>query len=218
VPAEPEVVVIAAGDALLDDPMRTVHVNVFAIARHPVTNSEFAEFVAATADVRTLWRDGPENHPAEGVSWADAVAYCRWLSVTFAKIYRLPDEREWEKAARGVRGRRWPWGDDDDAGRANVSERKVGGTSPVGRFIAGASPEGLVDLIGNVREWTNTWVDGGRVLRGGSYHDELASCVPSKRLRAPDDRLRAAGATGDAGGADGLLGFGFRVVRGMTGR
>lgn len=193
--------VIAAGDALLDDPVRTVHVNVFAIARAPVTNAEFEEFVGAASHITSRWRKGPASHPAEGLSWADAVAYCRWLSVSTGKIYRLPDEREWEKAARGAQGRTWPWGNDDDVTRANVREGGRGATTPVGEFTSGASPEGLVDLIGNVREWTNTWADG-RVLRGGSYLDSLAGCTPNVRIRAADE----------------LLGHGFRVVRGMTGR
>ena len=200
-PAEPDVVVIPAGDALLEDPPRTVHVNVFAIARHPVTNAEFAEFAAATAHRAAAWARGPADHPAEGLSWADAVAYCRWLSVSTGRIYRLPDEREWEKAARGTSGRRWPWGNDAGPGLANVSEAGLGATAPVGTFERGASPEGLVDLIGNVREWTNTWADG-RVLRGGSYLDALADAEPTRRLRASAD----------------LRGHGFRVVRGMTGR
>ncbi len=193
--------VIPAGDALLDDPVRTVHVNVFAIARAPVTNSEFEEFAVAASHIAKAWRKGPGPHPAEGLSWADAVGYCRWLSVSTGKIYRLPDEREWEKAARGTQGRKWPWGNTDDVSRANVLEAGRRGTSPVGEFTGGASPEGLVDLIGNVREWTNTWADG-RVLRGGSYSDALAECAPSRRLRSTDE----------------LFGHGFRVVRGMTGR
>lgn len=200
-PSEPEVVIIPAGDALLDDPPRTIHVNVFAIARRPLTNAEFAEFVGATSHKAPAWRGGPPAHPAEGLAWADAVAYCRWLSVATARIYRLPDEREWEKAARGDKGRRWPWGNDDDITRANVRESANRRTTPVGANAAGASPEGLVDLIGNVREWTNTWADG-RVLKGGSYLDALAECVPSARLRASSE----------------LTGHGFRLVRSMTGR
>jgi len=201
VPQEPDVVVIPAGDALLDDPVRTVHVNVFAIARKPVTNAEFEEFASATSHAGSKWRKGAATHPAEGLSWADAVAYCRWLSVASGRIYRLPDEREWEKAARGLQGRKWPWGDDDDASRANVREAGRRETSAVGAFASGASPEGLLDLVGNVREWTNTWADG-RVLRGGSYLDALADCAPHKRLRSTDE----------------LFGHGFRLVRGMTGR
>ena len=192
---------IPAGDSLLDDPPRTVHVNVFAIARRPLTNAEFAEFVGATSHKASAWREGPPNHPAEGLAWADAVSYCRWLSVGTGRIYRLPDEREWEKAARGDKGRRWPWGNDDDATLANVRESANGGTSAVDAHARGASPDGVVDLIGNVREWTNTWADG-RVLKGGSYLDALAESVPSKRLRP----------------AEGLRGHGMRVVRSMTGR
>jgi formylglycine-generating enzyme required for sulfatase activity len=201
VPGEPDVVVIPAGDALLEDPPRTVHVNVFAIARRLVTNDEFAAFVAEADYQPVAWTKGLVDHPAERISWADAVAYCRWLSVATARIYRLPDEREWEKAARGVAGRRWPWGNNDEVGLANTSEAKVGTTSAVGKFSSGATPEGVVDLVGNVREWTNTWADG-RVLRGGSYLDSLAESVPSKRQRATED----------------LRGHGFRVVRSMTGR
>ncbi len=202
-PSEPDVVVVPAGDALLDDPPRTIHVNVFAIARAPVTNAELAAFVAATGYVAAGWRAPADaaDHPAEGLSWADAVAYCRWLSVATGRVYRLPDEREWEKAARGTKGRRWPWGDADDPSRANVRESGRAATSPAGSYPAGASPEGVLDLVGNVREWTNTWADG-RVLRGGSYRDALADCLPSARLRATDD----------------LRGVGFRVVRSMTGR
>jgi formylglycine-generating enzyme required for sulfatase activity len=100
---EPEVVVVPAGDALLGDPPRTQHVNVFAIARHPVTVAEYAEFVDGTGHSAPVnWdtqRAGPD-HPVEGVSWADAVAYCRWLTIATGRIYRLPDDREWEKAAR----------------------------------------------------------------------------------------------------------------------
>jgi formylglycine-generating enzyme required for sulfatase activity len=201
VPQEPDVVVIPAGDALLDDPVRTVHVNVFAIARGPVTNAEFEEFASATSHAGSKWRKGAATHPAEGLSWADAVAYCRWLSVASGKIYRLPDEREWEKAARGAQGRKWPWGNTDEATRANVLEAGRRETSAVGTFANGASPEGLVDLVGNVREWTNTWADG-RVLRGGSYLDALADSAPHKRLRSTEE----------------LFGHGFRLVRGMTGR
>ena len=194
-------VVIPAGDALLDDPPRTIHVNVFAIARLPLTNAEFGDFANAASYAAAKWTQGPAANPAEGLAWADAVAYCRWLSIATGRIYRLPDEREWEKAARGVSGRRWPWGNEADPTCANVLETKIGTTSPVGRFAEGASPEGVLDLIGNVREWTNTWADG-RVLRGGSYLDTLDASRPWKRLGPTED----------------LRGHGFRVVRSMTGR
>lgn len=193
--------IIPAGDALLDDPPRTIHVNVFAIARTPVTNEEFARFVRATSHRAASWPDGERTTPAEGLAWADAVAYCRWLSVSTGRIYRLPDEREWEKAARGTKGRHWPWGNNDDLTRVNVRESANRRTTPVDAHPSGASPEGVLDLIGNVREWTNTWADG-RVLKGGSYLDAFADCTPAARFRP----------------AESLLAHGFRVVRGMTGR
>ena len=165
----------------------------FAIGTHPVTNEQFARFRAA---------HGPRDAtPLRGVTWADAVAYCRWLTTSTSRIYRLPDEREWEKAARGTKGRHWPWGDAEDPTRANTRESGLRRTSPVGAYAAGASPEGVCDLIGNVREWTNTWADG-RVLRGGSYLDAMREAIPSRRMRAVED----------------LRGHGFRLVRGMTGR
>jgi len=155
---EPEVVVIPAGDALLGDPPRTEHVNVFAIARRPVTVGEYAAFLQDTPHPPPVeWGTQLRRaeRPVEAVSWADAVAYCRWLTVCTGRIYRLPDEREWEKAARA----------------ANT----------------------LAEL-GALREWTNSWLERGRVVRSG---DDLA-------------------ARGYAG--KDLRGVGFRVVRGMTGR
>ena len=89
---EPGTVVIPPGDALLGDPVRTEHVNVFAIARRPVTNEEYARFRTEHQPL--------DARPVRGVSWADAVGYCRWLTVETTHIYRLPDEREWEKASR----------------------------------------------------------------------------------------------------------------------
>src|SRR5712691_11711526 len=100
---EPDVVIVPAGDALLGDPPRTEHVNVFAIARRPVTVGEYAIFVDETRHAPpTGWEQKRRaaDRAVDGVSWADAVAYCRWLTVGTGRIYRLPDEREWEKAAR----------------------------------------------------------------------------------------------------------------------
>ncbi len=155
---EPDVVVVPAGDALLGDPPRTEHVNIFAIARRPVSVGEYAMFVDATQHhPPTEWEQKRRTSGAalEGVSWADAVAYCRWLTVGTGRIYRLPDEREWEKAAR---------------------------------------IQGTLEDLGVRREWTNSWQNGGRVLRTGAD--------PAARVLADDD----------------IATVGFRIVRGMTGR
>src|ERR671931_1434974 len=92
--AEPDVVLVPAGDALLGDPPRTEHVNVFAIARHPVSVADYAAFLREGGHAApNPWQEHPGGEPVANVSWADAVAYCRWLTVTTGKIYRLPDER-----------------------------------------------------------------------------------------------------------------------------
>jgi formylglycine-generating enzyme required for sulfatase activity len=155
---EPSVVVVPAGDALLGDPPRTEHVNIFAIARRPVTVAEYAMFVDETHHTHPMgWerQRRAADRSLDGVSWADAVGYCRWLTVGTGRIYRLPDEREWEKAAR---------------------------------------LPGTLEDLGALREWTNSWQNGGRVLRTGAE--------PAARVYASED----------------LAGVGFRIVRGMTGR
>lgn len=132
-----------------------------------------------------------------GVSWYEAVAYCKWLTRTLRdrgqldkdEVVRLPTEAEWEKAARGEHGREWPWGDEWDESKCNNSEGALGHTSPVGHYSpAGDRPYGCADMAGNVWQWCGTkWVgsyrdydrkaedreepegDVPRVLRGGSW-------------------------------------------------
>ncbi len=104
------------------------------------------------------------NHPVVGVSWYEAVAFCRWLTevqrqqgeLTADEIIRLPTEAEWEKAARGTDGRVYPWGNEADPNRANCAETKVKSTSAVGFFGKWPSPYGIDDMAGNVWEWCAT--------------------------------------------------------------
>jgi len=87
-----------------------------------------------------------KSHPVVFMAWTDARAFCEWAGL------RLPNEAEWEKAARGEHGRRYPWGDAWDSTRANCNERSTS-TSPVGSFPNGASPYGALDMAGNVWQW-----------------------------------------------------------------
>jgi formylglycine-generating enzyme required for sulfatase activity len=138
-----------------------------------------------------LWRDGSPpaplaEHPVVLVSAADAEAYCRWRHPEF----RLPTEAESEKAARGNRGWVFPWGNRWDPERLNSAARGAGGTTPVTRYPAGASPYGLFDAVGNVFQWTaSVLADGRRVLKGCAWDDEAGLCRPAFRHgRPPESR------------------------------
>ena len=144
-------------------PQHRLVLDAFSIARYPVTNGQYARFVAET-DHRppAHWQgNAPSawllNHPVVAVSWHDALAYCRWRSQTDGRPYRLPSEAEWEMAARGTDGRIYPWGNDFDPSRLNSSEgRGDWTTTPVGMYLEGASPFGCQDMAGNVWEWTQS--------------------------------------------------------------
>ncbi|MDY6877978.1 MAG: SUMF1/EgtB/PvdO family nonheme iron enzyme [Chloroflexota bacterium] len=155
----------------------------FFAARTPVTNAQYARFVAETRHKPpSHWKGARPptrlaDHPVVYVTWHDAVAYCEWAGA------RLPTEQEWEKAVRGYDGREYPWGEWTE-GRCNTNEASIGKPSPVGQFSPdGDSPYGLQDAAGNVWEWMATEVkigdDALRVLRGGSFYSDrrLARCA-----------------------------------------
>ena len=193
-----------------EQPQHRLHLAEFYIGKYPVTNEQYAVFVKATGHrVPVHWKEdqiphGKANHPVVFISWYDAVAFCDWLRQATGRPFRLPGEAEWEKAARGVDGRLYPWGDDWDPTRLNSYERGAGDTTPVGRYSpAGDSPYEAADLSGNVWEWTRSlwgkdWQtpdfkypynpeDGRedlkgthvRVLRGGSWggNRDFARCA-----------------------------------------
>jgi formylglycine-generating enzyme required for sulfatase activity len=144
-------------------PQRELELDPFEIARFPVTQQEWAEFLAhSDAAERPLGWTGPlpergrENHPVCGVSHDAMLAYCDWLSRETGLRYRLPTEAEWEKAARGPFGRAYPWGERFDPRCANTREAGLGDTTPVGVFPDGASPYGALDMAGNVEECTGS--------------------------------------------------------------
>ncbi len=157
---------------------REVELRPFALDVCPVTNAEFARFLAATGyrpaePTRFLrhWQGGApppgrERHPVVYVDLADARAYAAWAGK------RLPTEEEWQWAAQGPDGRRYPWGPDWLPGRCN--DGATGDTTPVDAFPEGRSPFGCLDLCGNVWEWTESERSDGRtrfaILRGGSFY------------------------------------------------
>lgn len=141
-------------------PQHALHLNGFHISQYPITNSQYARFVAATGHTPPEhWRGATpppdlRNHPVVFVSWYDAQAYCKWRSVVERRPFRLPTEAEWEKAAIGTQGTLFPWGDELNSVHLNNYLAGVGTTSSVGIFASGASPYDCYDMAGNVYEWT----------------------------------------------------------------
>ncbi|MCA9931516.1 MAG: SUMF1/EgtB/PvdO family nonheme iron enzyme, partial [Anaerolineales bacterium] len=166
-----EMLRIPAGEFLYGENKETVYLDEFWIAKTPVTNAEYARFVAETKhEPPRHWKSNQPpadiaDHPVVYVSWHDAKAYARWAEV------ELPTEQQWEKAARGTDGRKYPWGNEWRENHCNTWETGIKVTTPVGQFSPqGDSLYGCVDMSGNVWEWTESKLGGGsdrRVLRGG---------------------------------------------------
>jgi iron(II)-dependent oxidoreductase len=209
-------------------PLHRVYVRDYWIERHKVTNAEFAAFLHARGPAcrrsspgDRLLRDRRAPEPCEGaptaiqkivdpayathpvaVSWFGARDYCAWRG------RRLPTEAEWEKAARGDDRRRYPWGDAPPTEAHAVFGRAGNATAPTDGRPEGASPYGVHDLLGNLREWTATIMkpypyrhdDGrepvtgaGRVVVRGASHDDPVDALSVTRRRSYDRRGAAAG-------------------------
>ena len=209
-----------------ESPQHELALPAFEIARIPVTNALYAAFVAATdAPAPGTWH-GPQppaalaDHPVVDVSWDAANAFCAWLTTATkdegrrtkdegiteaslglpSSVFRLPSEAEWERAARGIDRRTFPWGAAWDTARANTRESGLAGTTPVGAYPRGASADGCLDMAGNVWEWTASLdlrypyaaddgrevprAPGRRILRGGCYANPhgFARCTCRFRL------------------------------------
>ncbi|MEW6104039.1 MAG: SUMF1/EgtB/PvdO family nonheme iron enzyme [bacterium] len=158
-----------------EKPIRKVWVNSFFIDKYEVTNKQYERFVKETGyPPPSSWEDGKiplglENYPVVNVSFNDASVYAEWAGK------RLPKEEEWEKAARGIEGRIYPWGDEYKNGAANLYSTS---TTSVGSFFQDKSIYGCYDMAGNVSEWTDSkWPssDENPILKGGNWYD---NCEP----------------------------------------
>ncbi|MCX7015357.1 MAG: SUMF1/EgtB/PvdO family nonheme iron enzyme [Candidatus Sumerlaeota bacterium] len=142
-----------------ETPQRKATVKAFYIDRFPVTNAQYQEFIKATGHrAPSHWKEntfptGQADWPATNVDWTDAKAYADWAGK------RLPTEEEWERAARGNDGRLYPWGNEWNLEACRPDDGTSLGTPqpfPVGCFPKGASPFGVMDMVGNVAQWTAT--------------------------------------------------------------
>ena len=218
-------------------PVHTVDLDAFYIGKLEISNGEWKKFRDDAAYDDPKWWPGgrvvprdqvpywtqPNNHgggtpgseayPVLGVNWDAASAYCKWLSARTGRTYRLPTEAEWEKAARGTDGRRYPWGNTIDRTVANFVGAQAYDTGmPVGYYDgskrgdvqtrSNASPYGALDMAGNVMEWCSDWygqdyyrtsprknpkgpAEGAyRVVRGGSFFVEAFDLRSAARSAA----------------------------------
>ena len=216
-----------------EKPQREIYLKNFMIGKYQVTNEEFKKFVddgcygkarkKMWSEQGWRWREKNEisepeywhdrkwnapNFPVVGISWFEAEAYANWLSERTGYQYRLPTEAEWEKAARGTDGFKYPWGENFDKNSSNTFESGLHRTSPVGIFPKDKSPYGCFDMAGNVWEWCSDWYDvnyyancpdrnpqgpssgANRVFRGGSWHSVAGRCRSALRsLYDPRNRL-----------------------------
>ena len=215
-------------DALArEKPAHVVELDAYYISKFEVTNRDWKKFRDSPGyDDRRFWPNGrvmprdqvpywtmannhgggtpdSDDHPVIGVNWDAATAYCAWLSATTGKRYRLPTEAEWEKAARGTDGRRYPFGQAIDRTQANyVGAQPYDTVMAVGSLGGGASPYGAFDMAGNALEWTQDWYDRDyyavsprknpqgpatgayRVVRGGSFFVEVFDLRATARFMA----------------------------------
>ena len=162
-----------------EQPVHTVAVQPFLIDRTEVTNEQYFKFVQETGHrAPSHWENGTFRRnegrlPVVNVSWQDASDYAQWAGK------RLPTEAEWEFAARGTEARLYPWGSKWETGRANVRDGGSGRIVPAGSYPEGASKFGVLDMSGNVWEWTSSELTSysnsseilatGRVIRGGAW-------------------------------------------------
>jgi formylglycine-generating enzyme required for sulfatase activity len=185
-PAQPtvtpgEMVLIPAGEFILGSsedktnaayPEQKVKLPAYWIDKYEVTNYEFLDFAVKTGyagegakegkDWRQFFTPDKAKYPVVYITWKDADTYCKSVGK------RLPTEEEWEKAARGTDGRRYPWGEKWDAARSNSYEAGLRNPTTVGQFDD-VSPYGVHDTLGNVQEWTNSWYDA---YKGSTKKDQ----------------------------------------------
>lgn len=206
VPVAPEGMVYVAGGLLrmgrengdeLERPVREVEVGPFFMDLTEVTNEMYLRYVRATGAtppahwINGLYRDGEARFPVVNVSWNEANGFAAWANK------RLPTETEWEMAARGTEGRLYPWGDVWKEGRGNVGPGREARLVRVGSFPGGASPYGILDLSGNVWEWTAdkpmrygdraAQIAEGRIIRGGAYDVTIDRATATYRGIVPEN-------------------------------
>ena len=220
------------GIPIYETPQHEVSLPAYRIGKYPVTNTQYEEFIRQTGTLvapNLGWNGqrmptGGENFPVVGVTWHEALAYCRWLGEKTGRKYTLPTEAQWEKACRGGSKSLYPWGDEFDPTRCNHGCPSV---AAVDAYPA-QNEYGCFDLVGNVRQWTCTLWGEKRVVPDPQYaypwkEDRRNDLNASRQVRRvvrgssmKDDMslLRCSARSGQVPDDVGLPGarHGFRVV------
>jgi formylglycine-generating enzyme required for sulfatase activity len=214
------------GEENKDTGIHNIFLKPYLIGKYPVTNREFRRFVESggyrdskyweagglewindeNITEPDCWNNhdvnGP-NFPVVGVSWYEATAYAKWLTEKTGKSFRLPTEAEWEKAARYIDGRKFPWGNTFNKNYCNSGESNLSNSSPIGIFPEGKSYYGCYDMVGNVFEWcepinmsndaNQNFKECGQMKssnaekgpRGGNFTNGPNNCSTTSRLIYP---------------------------------
>ncbi|HHT9146931.1 MAG TPA: formylglycine-generating enzyme family protein [Candidatus Wunengus sp. YC61] len=178
-----EMVLIPAGKFIFGNPghKKEISLPAFMIDKYEVTNRQYAKF-----NLDHRYEPVMANFPVIMVSHYDAINHCDALDK------RLPTEQEWEKAARGTDGRIYPWGNEFDVQAAVTNETDFEGHPlqplAVGAHKKGKSPYGVMDMAGNVWEWTHSYDERYVILKGGSFFEDRNNAKTTSTLRSiPDD-------------------------------
>ncbi|MBF0148361.1 MAG: SUMF1/EgtB/PvdO family nonheme iron enzyme [Magnetococcales bacterium] len=211
-----------------EKPAHQVELSPFHLAETPVTNQQYRRFLEENPNYQApkYWKDkrfSNDQQPVVGVDWNDAIKFCEWLSEASKKEFFLPTEAQWEYAARGTKGRRFPWGNDDPTPKHACFglDRGTGKPALVGQYPAGRGPFGHLDLAGNVWEWCRD------VWDADAYKKRAALLVKNPLVTVgergwcsvrggswvfPASDLRAAVRRGGDGAGDRLVNLGFRLA------
>lgn len=209
---------IPAGEFLFGEAKKKTRIDYdYEMDIYPVTNQQFERFIKAGGYKEMAfggkrgekwqvkkqlaepmyWNDKEFNDPEQpvvGISWFEAQAYANWLTTLKDDgfTYRLPSEEEWERAARGDDGNKYPWGDQFDPEKCNSQESGRGKPNRVNLYPNGISPYGCYDMAGNVWEWTSSFWDDSKntyVIKGGAFHVSGEACRCASRFgTSPDNR------------------------------